>query len=68
MPAHLIDAYTALTTKLGFGLHSAAALIGAGATWPVLHALADAGLVRIVRFDVVHGSNRAMPIYRLMFP
>lgn len=65
--APTVDAYTTLTSRLGFGLHSAAALIGAGATWPLLHALADLDLIRIVRFDDVPGTDRTMPIYRLMF-
>lgn len=67
MSSATVDAYTMLTSKLGYGLHSASALIAAGATWPLLHALFDAGLIRVVRFDDVPGSDRTMPIYRLMF-
>lgn len=62
-----VAAYTALTAKLGYGLHSARALLDAGATWPMLHALADLDLIRIVRWDDVPGTDRTMPIYRLMF-
>lgn len=62
-----VAAYTALTNRLGYGLHSARALLDAGATWPLLHALADLDLIRIARFDDVPGTDRTMPIYRLMF-
>lgn len=65
--ADIISAYSVLTTTVGFGVKSAAELIAAGATWPMLHAMTDLGLMRIERFIDVPGTTRSMPMYRLFF-
>ena len=58
----LLQTYSRIAGALGFGRHSAATLIAAGASWPTLHALVDAGLIRC---ESVYGSTI---IYRLLFP
>ena len=59
----LLDTYARITSILGFGLHSDAALRKeAGATWGDIHALTDAGLIRCER---VLGNSL---MYRLFFP
>jgi hypothetical protein len=68
MTTELLASYSSITAHIGFGLHSSARLICAGATWPMIHALTDAGLIAVARFDDVLGTDRTMPIYRLYFP
>ncbi len=63
----LLTAYLAATSILGFGLHSAARLRSVGLTWGQIHALTDAGLMRVetIHFDL---PGNAAVIYRLFFP
>ena len=65
--AAILSAYTAATASIGFGLHSAARLLGAGLSWSNIHTLADAGIIRIERVHPQLTGNHAV-IYRLMFP
>lgn len=63
-----LDAYAALTARVGFGIHSSTQLLRAGADWPLLHKLTDAGLIRIERWIDTPGTDRSTPLYRLLFP
>lgn len=65
MTEELLAAYNTITSKTGFGLHSARDLISAGATWPLLHKLAEVDLIRIHRVGMESASSIT---YRLFFP
>lgn len=67
MTEELLAAYNAITAKTGFGLHSAHTLIAAGATWPLLHKLTDAGLIRVHRVWMESEKNPHSITYRLFF-